>query len=154
MTASGSNSQAASSQEESWYHSISAPLYISNKSNLTAPPLAMGPKHQQLFITWRRPLQQHQFCNISVLENTRLMAWEHVCSRKGDQQHMRPGPVQGRMSKFHQYAFGAQVQSDHKPLEAILARLTGTAPAGLQRMLLQLQKHEFRSSSKKAKTCL
>uniref|UniRef100_A0A803KB09 Gypsy retrotransposon integrase-like protein 1 n=1 Tax=Xenopus tropicalis TaxID=8364 RepID=A0A803KB09_XENTR len=47
--------------------------------------------------------------------------------------------------KFHQYIYGAnvKVQSDHKPLQAILSRPIGQAPARLQRMLLQLQKYDI-----------
>ena len=43
---------------------------------------------------------------------------------------------------FHQYVYGVtvKVQSDHKPLEAIVTKPMGRAPARLQRMLLQIQK--------------
>lgn len=48
--------------------------------------------------------------------------------------------------KFHQYVYGVtvKVQSDHKPLEAIITKPIGRAPARLQRMLLQLQKYDMR----------
>lgn len=47
--------------------------------------------------------------------------------------------------KFHQYVYGrsVNVQSDHKPLEAIFRKPLSKAPARLQRMLLQLQKYDL-----------
>jgi transposase InsO family protein len=47
--------------------------------------------------------------------------------------------------RFHQYAYGVQctVESDHKPLEAILKKSLASAPPRLQRMLLRLQKYDF-----------
>lgn len=47
--------------------------------------------------------------------------------------------------KFHQYVYGrsVNVQSDHKPLEAIFKKPLSKAPARLQRMLLQLQKYDL-----------
>ena len=47
--------------------------------------------------------------------------------------------------KFHQYVFGklVLVQTDHKPLEAICKKALGSAPARLQRMLLQLQRYQM-----------
>uniref|UniRef100_A0A8C5M1Z9 Gypsy retrotransposon integrase-like protein 1 n=1 Tax=Leptobrachium leishanense TaxID=445787 RepID=A0A8C5M1Z9_9ANUR len=47
--------------------------------------------------------------------------------------------------KFHQFVFGktVTVQSDHKPLEAILTKPLSKAPARLQRMLLQLQRYDL-----------
>ncbi|XP_021341363.1 uncharacterized protein K02A2.6-like [Mizuhopecten yessoensis] len=45
--------------------------------------------------------------------------------------------------RFHQYLYGRliDVESDHKPLESILKKPIGVAPARLQRMMLQLQKY-------------
>ena len=43
-------------------------------------------------------------------------------------------------TKFHQYVI---VESDHKPLEAILKKSLAAAPLRLQRMSLQLQKYSF-----------
>ena len=45
-------------------------------------------------------------------------------------------------TKFHQYVYSKVVivESDHKPLEAILKKSLAAAPPRLQRMLLQLQK--------------
>ncbi len=42
------------------------------------------------------------------------------------------------LRKFHQYVYGVpvRVQSDHKPLEVILSKPIGAAPALLQRMLI------------------
>lgn len=47
--------------------------------------------------------------------------------------------------RFHQYVFGrpVTVQSDHKPLEAIVRKPLNKAPARLQGMLLQLQKYDL-----------
>lgn len=47
--------------------------------------------------------------------------------------------------RFHQYIFGrpVTVQSDHKPLEAIIRKPLNKAPAQLQGMLLQLQKYDL-----------
>lgn len=49
------------------------------------------------------------------------------------------------LRKFHQYVYGVpvKVQSDHKPLEPILTKPIGKAPARLQRMLLQIQKYDI-----------
>ncbi|CAB4028475.1 Hypothetical predicted protein [Paramuricea clavata] len=46
---------------------------------------------------------------------------------------------------FHQYIYGktVEVHSDHKPLENILKKPLGAAPARLQRMLLRLQKYDI-----------
>ena len=48
-------------------------------------------------------------------------------------------------TKFHQYIYSkdVNVESDHKPLEAILKKSLAAAPPRLQRMLLQLQKYSF-----------
>ena len=48
-------------------------------------------------------------------------------------------------TKFHQYVYSKDVivESDHKPLEAILKKYLAAAPPRLQRMLLQLQKYSF-----------
>ena len=48
-------------------------------------------------------------------------------------------------SRFHQYVYGTAVtvESDHKPLEAIVKKQQSAAPPRLQRMLLQLQKYTF-----------
>ena len=47
--------------------------------------------------------------------------------------------------RFHQYIYGktVEVHSDHKPLENILKKPLGAAPARLQRMLLRLQKYDI-----------
>ena len=47
--------------------------------------------------------------------------------------------------RFHEYVFGRPVivQSDHKPLEAIVRKPLNKAPAGLQGMLLQLQRYDL-----------
>ncbi len=47
--------------------------------------------------------------------------------------------------RFHQYVYGRSVniQSDHKPLEAIFKKPLSKAPARLQCMLLQLQKYKL-----------
>ena len=48
-------------------------------------------------------------------------------------------------TKFHQYVYSKDVivESDHKPLEAIMKKALAAAPPRLQRMLLQLQKYSF-----------
>lgn len=46
------------------------------------------------------------------------------------------------IKKFHQYTHGVQVQMDRKPLEVMLSKSLGQAPAPLQCMLLQLQKYD------------
>lgn len=47
--------------------------------------------------------------------------------------------------RFHQYVFGrpVTVQSDQKPLEVIVRKPLDKAPARLQGMLLQLQRHDL-----------
>ena len=49
------------------------------------------------------------------------------------------------MEKFDHYTYGRHivVESDHKPLQAILKKPIATAPKRLQRMLLQLQRYSF-----------
>ena len=49
------------------------------------------------------------------------------------------------LERFHQYTYGRDVtvQSDHKPLEAIVRKSLGNFPPRLQRMLLRLQKYNF-----------
>ena len=46
---------------------------------------------------------------------------------------------------FHEYMYGRRVtvESDHKPLEAILRKTLAAAPPRLQRMILQLQKYNI-----------
>ena len=47
--------------------------------------------------------------------------------------------------KFHQYLYGKKVlvETDHKPLEAICKKSLISAPARLQRFLLQVQKYDL-----------
>ncbi|KAK3742278.1 hypothetical protein QZH41_003305 [Actinostola sp. cb2023] len=47
------------------------------------------------------------------------------------------------LEKFHQYTFGrlVKVQSDHKPLEAILKKPLSRAPQRLQGMMMRLQRY-------------
>ena len=49
------------------------------------------------------------------------------------------------MEKFNHYTYGWHivVESDHKPLQAILKKSIATSPKRLQRMLLQLQRYSF-----------
>ncbi|KAK3703506.1 hypothetical protein QZH41_002225 [Actinostola sp. cb2023] len=49
------------------------------------------------------------------------------------------------LEKFNQYVFGrhVKIQSDHKPLEAILKKPLGCAPRRLQGMMMRLQKYDF-----------
>ena len=49
------------------------------------------------------------------------------------------------LEKFNQYVYGRHVtvHSDHKPLEAILAKPLWKAPRQLQGMMLRLQKYDF-----------
>ena len=50
------------------------------------------------------------------------------------------------LEKFHQYVYGClvTVQTDHKPLESILKRPLMDAPRRLQRLLLRMQRYDFR----------
>ena len=47
--------------------------------------------------------------------------------------------------RFHQYIYGKKViiESDHKPLEAIMKKPLQNTPQRLKRMLLILQKHDI-----------
>lgn len=49
------------------------------------------------------------------------------------------------LERFHQFVYGREVtvESDHKPLEAILKKTPSQTPLRLQRMLLRLQKYNF-----------
>ncbi|PFX12514.1 Retrovirus-related Pol polyprotein from transposon 17.6 [Stylophora pistillata] len=60
------------------------------------------------------------------------------------------------MEKFETYLYGRKVlvESDHKPLEAILKKSLLNAPKRLQRMLLRLQRYEFEVSYKKGTSLL
>ena len=52
--------------------------------------------------------------------------------------------------RFHQHIYGNKtfVESDHKPLESKMKKPLARAPAGLQRMLLRLQRYDFQLSYK------
>ena len=49
------------------------------------------------------------------------------------------------LEKLNQYVFGrhVKIQSDHKPLEAILRKSLASAPRRLQGMIMRLQKYDF-----------
>ena len=51
-------------------------------------------------------------------------------------------------SRFHQYIYGKEIeaQTDHKPLEIIMKKPIGNATAGVQRMMLKLQRYEINLS--------
>ena len=53
--------------------------------------------------------------------------------------------------KFHDFIYGRQatIETDHKPLTPIVNRPLHSAPACLQRMLLQLQKYDLKFVYKK-----
>ena len=55
------------------------------------------------------------------------------------------------LNKFERYTLGKEVtvESDHKPLEAILKKELTRAPKRLQRMMLSLQKYQFQVVYKK-----
>ena len=60
------------------------------------------------------------------------------------------------VEKFHQFTFGrpVKVQSDHKPLEAILQKPLSSAPKRLQGMMLRLQGYDISVTYKKGKEML
>ena len=53
--------------------------------------------------------------------------------------------VQFSLERFHQYIYGKKVtiESDHKPLEAIVKKSLASAPPRLQRILLRMQKYDY-----------
>ena len=53
--------------------------------------------------------------------------------------------VQFSLERFHQYIYGKKVtiESDHKPLEAIVKKVLASAPPRLQRILLRMQKYDY-----------
>jgi len=55
--------------------------------------------------------------------------------------------------KFHEYVYGrtTQVETDHKPLEAILKKSILSAPKRLQRMMLRLQRYDLHVTYKPGK---
>lgn len=57
------------------------------------------------------------------------------------------------LDKFHQYTFGRHttVESDHKPLEAILRKTLSAAPRRLQGMMLRIQDYDITVRYKKGK---
>ena len=60
------------------------------------------------------------------------------------------------MERFNQYVYRkeVEVESDHKPLEAIMLKPLCHAPPRLQRMLLRLQKYDFKLKYKPGKEML
>ena len=46
--------------------------------------------------------------------------------------------------KFHQYIYGREVETDHRPLESIFKKPLHQAPFRLQKMLLQLQSYDLK----------
>ncbi|KAI2650666.1 Retrovirus-related Pol polyprotein from transposon 17.6 [Labeo rohita] len=61
-----------------------------------------------------------------------------------------------RCKRFHKYMYSRKVtvESDHKPLEAILKKPLTSAPPRLQRMILQLQKYDIHILHKSGKQIL
>jgi hypothetical protein len=57
------------------------------------------------------------------------------------------------LDKFHQYTFGrhTNIESDHKPLEAILSKSLSAAPRRLQGMMLRIQGYDITVTYKKGK---
>ena len=53
--------------------------------------------------------------------------------------------VQFSLERFNQYTYGKKVtiESDHKPLEAIVKKSLAAAPPRLQRILLRMQKYDY-----------
>ena len=53
--------------------------------------------------------------------------------------------VQSSLERFNQYTYGKKVaiESDHKPLEAIVKKPLAAAPPRLQRILLRIQKYDY-----------
>ena len=53
--------------------------------------------------------------------------------------------VQFTLERFHQYIYGKKVtvESDHKPLEAIVKKALTSAPPRLQSILLRMQKYDY-----------
>lgn len=57
-------------------------------------------------------------------------------------------------SRFHQYIYGHDrviVETDHKPLEAIVKKPLNSTPARLQRMLMKLQNYSLQIAYKPGK---
>lgn len=51
------------------------------------------------------------------------------------------------LERFHQYVFGKNditVETDHKPLEALFKKSLDSVPARLQRMMLRVQRYDFK----------
>ena len=50
------------------------------------------------------------------------------------------------MERFHQYTYGREVtvECDHLPIESIVKKPLSNCPLRLQRMLLRLQKYDFK----------
>ena len=59
------------------------------------------------------------------------------------------------LEHFNQYTFGRQVliESDHKPLEAIMLKPLARAPRRLELVMMRLQKYDFTVQMSVAKTC-
>ena len=57
------------------------------------------------------------------------------------------------LTEFHEYVFGRHVtvETDHKPLLALIKKPLNSAPARLQRLLLALQRYHFTLKYKRGK---
>lgn len=57
------------------------------------------------------------------------------------------------LERFHQYTYGKEVhvENDHKPLEQIVKKSLNSAPPRLQRMLLRLQRYDYKLTYKPGK---
>ena len=61
--------------------------------------------------------------------------------------------VQFSLERFHQYIYGKKVtiESDHKPLAAIVKKALASAPPRLQRLLLRMQQYDYTLEHKPGK---
>ena len=61
--------------------------------------------------------------------------------------------VQFNLERFNQYTYGkkVEVESDHKPLEAIVKKSLTSAPSRLQRILLRMQRYDYSLTYKPGK---
>ena len=86
---------------------------------------------------WPRSLPHTEWSACAVCQPYNDQCWTSIrTNRKRDP---------GDMEHFDQFTYGwhTVVQSDHKPLEAIMKKPLSKAPLHLQRMLLRLQRYDI-----------
>ncbi|XP_055887318.1 uncharacterized protein K02A2.6-like [Biomphalaria glabrata] len=84
-----------------------------------------------------------------LMQNERSVAYASSsltdCEKRDAQIEKKMLAIVFRVERFHYYVYGRpiKVETDHKPLEAIIKKPLASTPPRLQRMLLRLMKYEI-----------